>query len=80
MPGKAFTPKLPSFFDNVVRQTKVSTANGTPNPLNQFRKDDKVTDEYWWQIRKDDLFETIRTTIPGNDKFVPAHYNSLMKK
>ena len=82
MPGKFFTPRLPSFFNNIFRQTKVSTViNRTTNAMaTDVNVNEKVKDEYYWQIRKDELFDTIRTTIPGDDKFVKSHYNSFTTK
>lgn len=79
MPGKMFAPRVPSFFNNVFRQTKITES---PNKISSaiaqpFNPNEKADDKYYWQIRKDELFDTIRTTIPGNQKYVPANYSSF---
>lgn len=79
MPGQKFTPKIPSYFNNIFRQVRIPKSD---KPKNQYTVasidlDEKTECEYYWQIQPDNESDMLRTTIKTNDKFVKAHYDSF---
>lgn len=81
LPGQKFSPKVPTYFNNVFRQCRTYDVNrgGTlavPGALTaQTAKLD-----YLWQIRPDAEFQYARTTIPGDKLYVKATYQSFLSR
>jgi len=70
--GQEFSPRIPSFFTNVFRQT------ARPNKI-ITTQDIKgaATIDYYWQVKSDTRFDIARTTIKTSRVFIPATYKSF---
>lgn len=69
--GREFTPRIPTFFTDVVLQVHECT----PLPTDKTR----VADTYWWQIKPDAEFPHAKSKRPTNLVRIPADWAELVK-
>lgn len=71
MQGKEFTPRIPQFFTDVVRQLHV--VDSVPNT-------GAIKEEKWlWQIKPTTDFPIAKTRCTVNNLYIPASWNAIIK-
>jgi hypothetical protein len=68
--GQEFSPRLPQFFTDVVRQVRETTVDPTSG---------KVTSKYLWQIAHSKEFDVAKTRCSAKTQYIPADWRELTK-
>ena len=79
LPGQEFSPRLPSFFTDVFRQTKIVLSSKGVKLVGELDGKTEVRSEYWWQCQPTQAFPAAKTTIRTTQLMVPATWESFGK-